>query len=334
MVETISVTEEFPIFIPDLSFVVPVYNVQHYIQECMDSLMGIEGINFEVVIVNDGSTDRSIDNIRELLSLPNVRLINQENRGLSAARNVGILNARGNYIAFVDSDDKIVPETLYKLYKAGVERHNAPDIIVGDYNYWIGDKLVRGCHPSCDCMVVSGQDLLRRFYPKITSVVWRNIYRRNFLLNNELFFAEGIYFEDIEWMPRTFYCAKRVFYRNIAFYDYRCRLGSIMLSDFSKKKFEDCFNIAFMQLSFLQKRTDMSVALKTVFLRNILYCLYKGISSYPYAGKESDNENLKRLLPLARQNGNRKIRLLLLLFRHNPYVISGFLRTVRKLHQK
>lgn len=335
MAETISVAEESSLrSVPDLSFVVPVYNVQHYIRECMDSLMKIEGLDFEVIVVNDGSMDRSVDNIREILSLPNVRLINQENRGLSAARNVGILNAQGNYIAFVDSDDKIVPEAFRDLYRAGVDHHNAPDIVIGDYNYWIGDKSVRGRHPACDSMIVSGRDLLRGFYPKITSVVWRNIYRRDFLLKNELFFVEGIYFEDIEWMPRTFYCADRIFYRNIVFYYYRCRPESITTSNFSKKKFEDCFDIAFMQLSFLQKRADMPVALKNVFRRNILYCLYKGISRYSYAGKEGDNEKLKRLLPAARQNGNWKIRFLLFLFRHNPYVISGFLRIVWRLHQK
>lgn len=334
MAETISVAGESPLPVPDLSFVVPVYNVQHYIRECMDSLMQVEGLDFEVIVVNDGSTDCSVYNIRDLLALPNVRLINQENRGLSAARNVGIQNARGNYIAFVDSDDKIVPGALSELYRVGVGRHDAPDIVIGDYNCWSGDKSVRGRHPSCRSMVISGRELLRGFYPEISSVVWRNIYRRDFLLKNELFFAEGIYFEDVEWMPRVFYCAEHVFYRSIVFYCYRCRPESITTSDFSKKKFEDCFDIAFMQLSFLGKRADMPVALKDVFRRNILYCLYKGISGYPYAGKEGDNEKVKRLVPAARQSGNRKIRFLLFLFRHNPYVISGFLRTVRRLHQK
>lgn len=93
----------------DLSIIIPVYNVEEYIYDCLYSVLNIDNLNYEIILINDGSTDRSGDIIKEFAKkYHNIKIIEQENKGLSAARNKGIQNAIGEYILFVDSDDYLL----------------------------------------------------------------------------------------------------------------------------------------------------------------------------------------------------------------------------------
>ncbi len=298
----------------DVSFIVPVYNVQDYILECIESLLKIDEINYEIIIVNDGSTDESIQKIQHLLNIPVIKLINQENKGLSGARNTGLQEAYGEYVSFIDSDDKIDATALIDLYRKGSK--TLPDIIVGDYLYWIGTDLMANDKTLPSDKKLSGTDLLIEYYERyIDSVTWRNLYNRKFLLFHKLFFVEGIYFEDVEWMPKVFYCAKNISYHKIPFYHYRCRPNSITTSEFSKKKFEDCLRISASHLSLA---VDMEKEIKKVFLRNSFYCFYKAISSYPAACVESQNTKMQLLLTHVAKNGTFTMKLLAFCYKHFP----------------
>ena len=89
-----------------VTVVVPVYNVEKYLKKCLDSLLSQTYHNIEIIVVNDGTTDKSLDIAKEVNSIDErVKIISQENQGLSEARNTGIRNAKGEYICFVDSDD-------------------------------------------------------------------------------------------------------------------------------------------------------------------------------------------------------------------------------------
>lgn len=100
-----------------VTVIIPLYNVQAYIAECLDSLSRQTYTNFEVVIVNDGSTDQSAEIVKEYIakSKMNMRLIEQRNQGVSKARNVGIDNACGDYLCFVDADDMLKPQYLERM---------------------------------------------------------------------------------------------------------------------------------------------------------------------------------------------------------------------------
>ena len=99
-----------------ISVIIPVYKVEDYLNECMDSVLSQTYTNFEVICVNDGSPDNCLNILNEYAKKDNrVRIISQENQGLSAARNTGLDNAKGDWIAFIDSDDKIAPTFLENL---------------------------------------------------------------------------------------------------------------------------------------------------------------------------------------------------------------------------
>lgn len=103
---------------PLVSIIIPAYNVEKYIACCLDSILQQTYNNIEIIIVNDGSTDSTLNLIRKYTNCPYVKIINQKNTGLSGARNSGIMNAQGDYICFVDSDDWIERETIEKAVNA------------------------------------------------------------------------------------------------------------------------------------------------------------------------------------------------------------------------
>ena len=107
---------------PKISLIIPVYNVQEYIEKALQSVVNQTFKDFEVIIVNDGSKDQSVEIVKKFIrKYDNFRLINQENQGLSGARNTGLKEAKGEYIAFIDSDDFIENNFLEELYNLAVD---------------------------------------------------------------------------------------------------------------------------------------------------------------------------------------------------------------------
>lgn len=309
----------------EISFIIPVYNVQEYIYECIESLLKIKNIKYEILIIDDGSTDDSISAIGPLTKNPTLKIFHQENQGLSIARNVGIKNAKGKYISLIDGDDKINPLLFEQLYEKG-KKANA-DIISGDFTYWKNGELIDSEKSLKKAYILSGKEILQNKYKLLTSITCRNLYKREFILTNNLYFVEGIFFEDVEWMPRAYYLAKRIAYYNIPFYYYRQREASITKSVFSIKKFEDCLYIAHLHLE-LCKKIDSN--LKHFFHRNAFYCIYKAITCYPHAEKENNNQFIQNLSPLISSEGNIKIKLFFFLYKSSPTLLLHVLHLLKK----
>ena len=214
------------------SIVVPVYNVEAYLDNCLASLQAQDFADFEVICVNDGSTDRS----REILSewagkLPQMKVVDRVNGGLSAARNTGLAAAAGDYILFVDSDDWVEPTLLSRLAaEAGGE-----------------DMLCFACRKSdsgtTDNLLperTDGWSYYNRHALEHREVafvcVWQRCYRRQFLIDNILYFREGILHEDNEFTPRACLYAKSIKVIPNVLYNYRVRPGSIMTTRGSRSK--------------------------------------------------------------------------------------------------
>lgn len=214
------------------SVVVPVYNVEQYLEQCLDSLHVQSYDDYEVVCVNDGSTDRSREMLTEWEArMPQMQVIDRENGGLSAARNTGLKEATGDYVVFVDSDDWVEPNMLSTLAK-----------------YIAGEDMIcfacrRTNNEAMDSLseeTLTGWDyynhhaLEARVVPFVC--VWQRCYRRQFLLENSLLFKEGILHEDNEFTPRACYKAKSVKVIPDVLYNYRVRQGSIMTTRGLKSK--------------------------------------------------------------------------------------------------
>ena len=221
------------------SIVVPVYNVEHYLEQCLESLQAQNYGDYEVICVNDGSTDSS----REILTawearMPQMRVIDRENGGLSAARNTGLQAAKGEYVVFVDSDDWVEPNFLECLNSSLITHHSSLTPL--DMICFACQRTDNEATDSLHREQTSGWDYYNRHALEARVVpfvcVWQRCYRREFLMDNNLWFREGILHEDNEFTPRVCLKAKSIKVIPDVLYNYRVRPNSIMTSRGIKSK--------------------------------------------------------------------------------------------------
>jgi glycosyltransferase involved in cell wall biosynthesis len=221
------------------SIVIPVYNVESYLKQCLDSVLGQSFQNFEMICINDGSTDNSKLILDEYSQKDNrIKVISQQNKGLSAARNRGIEEATGDYIFFLDSDDWIEPNSLKIL----AENTEEQDLICFNGRRYFEDGTQEEPDKGITEKVLTGWEyynkyaLVARKFHFVCTVL--RIYKREFLLNHNLFFKEGIYHEDNLFTPIVCYYAKSVKVLPDILYVYRIRNGSITNSIIQQRIFD------------------------------------------------------------------------------------------------
>lgn len=213
-----------------ISIIVPVYNVEHELSRCVDSILNQSYTNIEVILVDDGSTDRC-PSICDAFVMKDrrVRVIHKPNGGLSSARNAGLREASGEWILYVDSDDYILNDSCERLiavgakYDCDIVSADAIREFNGGREYMVHGFLADGkCYPSRDFIIKTVKPC--EWY----APAWLNLYKRSFLIENNLFFVEGLLHEDMEMQPRVFLAAKTVAYCAYPFYRYVDRASSIM----------------------------------------------------------------------------------------------------------
>ncbi len=191
---------------PLFSVIIPMYNVEQYIERCLQSVFDQDFLdeNYEIVIINDGSPDNSESKARSYCEgRTNVKIISQENKGLGGARNTGIENAIGDYLIFLDSDDWLIND-CFKTLSENLTKENIIEfsVVIKDDN----STLDTIDFPNTD--IKSGVDYYFE-HPTINSAC-NKIYKRTFLQEHELFFKERIYGEDIQFNSRVFYFAESI----------------------------------------------------------------------------------------------------------------------------
>lgn len=211
-----------------VSIIVPIYNVKQYLNRCVESLV-YQNVNAEIILVDDGATDGSGELADQLAKrYHNIRVIHRTNGGLSAARNTGLMASKGEFVFFVDADDWIKPNTIGFLVECAEK--DCLDVGVADFEeiFENGGKRTNDL-PPIPGEVMSGADYLFESLKskKTIMTVWKSIYRRKFLLENNLFFREGYNHEDEEWSPRVYLAAERVKSIDCIFYNYFIRESGI-----------------------------------------------------------------------------------------------------------
>lgn len=215
-----------------ISIIVPVYKVERELDRCVKSLLGQTYENIEIILVDDGSPDCCPEMCDEFARQDGrVKVVHKRNGGLSDARNAGLEVASGEYILYVDSDDYIDIDSCERFMKA---RNNENiDIIVGnavmekkDGNELINHSAIQEGIAYTSKEFVEQAIKANQWY----APAWLNMYRREFLLENDLYFEKGIYFEDVQMLPRVFLAANTIRYMNGTFYHYVVRDNSIMTS--------------------------------------------------------------------------------------------------------
>lgn len=222
-----------------ISIVVPVYNVEKYLDACLNSLLNQTGSlpEYEVVCVNDGSTDGSPDILKRYAARsPLIRVIDQPNKGLSGARNSGLAAATHDFILFVDSDDALRADALSQLAKAAAEQN--PDLILFDLQHTAEDGRPGAVFQADRLQLPTGKPFRRSEYPQVLQFqhsAWTKMYRRDFLLRHQLRFASGIWFEDLPFFHQCMLADPLIVYVPEPLYLYRQRMGSIAKSSGSSK---------------------------------------------------------------------------------------------------
>jgi glycosyltransferase involved in cell wall biosynthesis len=227
------------------SIIVPVYNVEGYLPKCLESILYQSFSNFELILINDGSTDSSLEICQEYQqNFHQIKLINQKNRGLSDARNKGILEAKGDYIIFTDSDDYWVGSEVLQDLNNLIKDSN-PDLIIHEESRFFSEKDVSCKYNQRFIKNKSGRvedEILNLvYYDLYVASAWDKVIKRSILIDNQLFFPVGRKSEDIEWCGKLLQHIKTFKIYSKSFYTYRqVRHGSITTT-VSAKHIEDVY---------------------------------------------------------------------------------------------
>lgn len=226
-----------------VSIIVPVYNVESYISDCIESILRQTYIVTEIILVDDGSTDCSGD-ICEKYAKGNskIRVIHKENGGLSAARNTGLAAAEGEYVAFIDADDcinSVMIETLYTAcgkYNADIAVCNFKKISEDTHYGALTNKDNKGRY-----YIYSNCEVLNKVYSSegrgVSFIACNKLYRKALFIENKILYPIEKFHEDEYTTYKLFYFAKCIYTTDAVLYYYRCRDGSIMHNDFNFRRF-------------------------------------------------------------------------------------------------
>lgn len=220
----------------DVSVIIPVYNTEKYLAACIDSILRQANVSLEIILVDDGSTDSSTTICdRYAQEYNNITALHIQNSGPATAKNVGLKQAKGNYIALTDSDDKMEPLMLHKMVSAGYE-HDA-DIICCNYKQIDEQGRISHLNSTNQQYVLNHEEGLIHFFSKnkIYSQCWTKLYKRQMLIDNHIKNDPGLRTdEDFIFNIRTFVHAKTIVIVDEPLYEYTHRGNSLAHSYFRK----------------------------------------------------------------------------------------------------
>lgn len=297
---------------PLFSFIVPVYNVEQYLPVCVDSILDQEYSNFEVILVDDGSPD-DCPNICDLYAKKDSRIfvVHKQNGGLSDARNAGILKASGDYLIFLDSDDYIISKQNLTVIADEIEESKKNlyflnNIISDEQKLKEKEKALFQYEKTSVFM----SNAIRSKYQYICSWAW--IIKKDFLIEENLFFYRGILHEDEEWFVRILQVLNNqkilpIF--NGCFYFYRLNREGAITYNYKEKNIKDLLFV-------LKEAIEFSEANDSRFIKKILKTRAAQLESGFFLDKNKSHLVLKNETLLKDALQNRKVLLESVLLKH------------------
>ncbi len=246
-----------------ISVIIPVYNVEKYLPQCVESVLAQSYQNFEILLIDDGSTDQSpaiCDSFAEKNT--KIRVFHKANGGASTARNAGLDRASGEYVFFLDSDDYLDPQALEKLLSvlqsADADFAFCEAVTVEEES---GAQSTGNYSFHRDYGQNSGENLFAEMVQKkeFHVAVWMNLYRRDFLEKNSLRFSEGIMYEDCIYAYQLYKLAEKAVHVHEYLYYRRYRAGSVMTSKKTARNFASAAR-AYREVVGFWKRTGCAEA--------------------------------------------------------------------------
>ncbi|MBQ9071775.1 MAG: glycosyltransferase [Bacilli bacterium] len=221
------------------SIIIPIYNTEKFLKKCIDSVINQTLKDYEIILVNDGSKDNSEKIVKDYLKkYGNIKYIKQENKGLSVARNIGVKNAQGEYILFLDSDDYLNKDLLFNLSKV----KNDPELIRYQVNIVYEDK--EKAYLESPFKNLNGESAFNKISSyKYVELACLYAIKRKFYINNNYIFKEGLYHEDFGLIPRIIIESQSVTSIEYVGYNYIQRDNSIMNNSNYNKECKKAFDI-------------------------------------------------------------------------------------------
>ena len=317
-----------------LSIIVPIYNVEKYVRECVDSIFrqGLPENEYEVILVNDGTPDNSIGVISEFIEgHNNVILINQDNQGVSIARNAGLRESQGKYVYFMDSDDLLVDNALSTLLPRALSSN--VDLLMASYGKFNDgedyEQLVHVQQNYAESLKSAEKAFLEDLSP-YECYIWLLLIRRDFLIDNKIFF-KPFWYEDTLFCQECFLNSKFVLKTDFRLYAYRMRSGSFT-SSMNVSKMLD-LNSCLSALVAIKDSGDFSREVGNKLSDNIFSSFSYGIwcivhSEELYNHRKMIVSDLKAKIPLSSFMFIRSIKQIMVsfMFRYFPYLYLRFRR--------
>lgn len=259
-----------------ISIIVPVYNVEKYLHKCINSILNQTFKEFELILVDDGSTDKSAQICDEYKRKDSrIKVIHKKNGGLSDARNMGLESAVSEYIAFIDSDDFIHPQMFEILYNISLKYDS--DISMCDFKrVYENDiyKLRKYKTNNQEVLVYTSLEALNQLYSENTVkfvAAWNKLYKRNIFIN--LKYKNNKIHEDEFIIHELLYRSKKIVYTPVPLYYYLQREGSIMKSKFNVKRL-DGLDAYRERIKFFKKIDEKILFEKAIFVYSREFFLY------------------------------------------------------------
>lgn len=258
-----------------LSIIIPIYNTEQYVRKCLSSVLSIPeptGDDYEVIVINDGTPDNSMAIVEEFRNAPNLTIINQDNQGLSCARNTGMQVARGEYFWFVDSDDQIESESLPKLINM-LKEHPEPDIfgfgIIRIEEKTQAETFVHPI-PNQRKRYLYEQNTNNEITFDLTGPTQKYVFRKSFLKKHDLKFFPGIYHEDVDFLFRAFFVCNKIYLTCLPIYRYLIRTSGSITSSVKMKNVQD--------LDLIIKRMPLVIRPDDHSIKNYIYLGFNQLS--------------------------------------------------------
>jgi len=268
-----------------VSVIVPIYNVDKYLDRCLNNIINQTYKNIEIILINDASTDKSFSICKKFLKKDKriILINNKENKGVAEVRNIGINAATGEYITFIDSDDYAdldYVETLYNLIKEDdydisvcgytiIENNSIKDIKTGNNKYSLSQKEAIKKILLNDDFIIS---------------LWSKMYKRN-LFNNKSFPKNKVY-EDVLMQSEIFLSAKKIIYSEVSKYYYCIRLNSVSFSHYSQKDLDRCEFSKLFAKKVIKKYPELITYARLFYINNLIATCNKQFLSKIFKSQE------------------------------------------------
>ena len=280
------------------SIIVPVYNVEKYLDNCIKSLLNQNFNDYEIILIDDGSTDKSGEICDKYADINNrIKVFHKENEGLSATRNLGIKYSKGDYLIFVDSDDWIAKESLLEFSKI-IKKSNAEVIETRIIEVFNVNELI--CDINLEKYIKHGfsQKKAVRWILKKSHNTWqaqKRIYLSSFIKENKIYFLNGRLHEDIAWTSNIILKAKNYDVCLYPWYYYRKERECSITNNISAKNIIDVIEIASM---YYKKFLDNSTYLSKKIVERLMISVYIKI----WQVKKCSKEEKKKIIECINKN--------------------------------